>query len=95
MRSVRVATTYTRWQRCVVRKSGAKGKSAISVRGPSVAVFGTREGKAKLARGVNRVGGEVVWETVEAGPGREGDGIGAPGTHDVEGDFGIGEETVP
>ncbi len=59
-----------------------KVKSAIPVRGPSVLVFGTREGKAKLARGVNRVGREVVWETVEAGPGREG-GIGAPGTHDV------------
>ncbi len=57
-------------------------------------VFGTREGKAKLARGVNRVGGEVVWETVEAGPGREG-GIGAPRTHDFEGDFGVGEEMVP
>jgi hypothetical protein len=31
---------------------------------------------------------------VEARPGREG-GIGAPRTHDVEGDFGIGEELVP
>jgi hypothetical protein len=44
----------------VVGKGWAKGKSAIPVRGPSVAVFGTREGKAKLARGVKRVGGEVV-----------------------------------
>jgi hypothetical protein len=31
---------------------------------------------------------------VEARPGREG-GIGAPRTHDVQGDFGIGEESVP
>ncbi len=36
-----------------------------------------------------RVGGDVVWEAVEARPGGEG-GIGAPRTHDVEGDFGIG-----
>jgi hypothetical protein len=31
---------------------------------------------------------------VEARPGREG-GIGAPRTHDVKGDFGIGKESVP
>jgi hypothetical protein len=31
---------------------------------------------------------------VEARPGREG-GIGAPRTHDVQGDFGIWEESVP
>ncbi len=31
---------------------------------------------------------------MEARPGREG-GIGAPRTHDVQGDFGIGEESVP
>jgi hypothetical protein len=31
---------------------------------------------------------------VEASPSREG-GIGAPSTHDVKGDFGIGEELVP
>ncbi len=78
----------------VVGKGWTKGKRAIPVRGPSVAVFGIREGKAKLARGVNGVGGEVIWETVEAGPGREGR-IGSPGAHDVEGDFGVGEETVP
>jgi hypothetical protein len=44
----------------VVGKGWAKGKGAIPVRGPSVAVFGTREGKTELARGMNRVGGEVV-----------------------------------
>jgi hypothetical protein len=69
----------------VVGKGWTKGKSAV---------FGTREGKEKLARGVNVVSGEVVWETVEARPGREGR-IGLPGAHDVEVDFGIGEETVP
>jgi hypothetical protein len=35
----------------VVGKGRAKGKSAIPVRGPSVAVFRVREGKAELARG--------------------------------------------
>ncbi len=44
----------------VVGKGWAKGKDAIPVRGPSVVVFRPREGKAELARGVNRVGGEVV-----------------------------------
>ncbi len=48
----------------VVGKGGVKGKSAIPVRGPSVAVVGTREGKAELTRWVKGVGGEVVWETV-------------------------------
>ncbi len=40
------------------------------------------------------MGGKVVWEMVEARPSREC-GIRAPGTQDVEGDFGIGEETIP
>jgi hypothetical protein len=31
---------------------------------------------------------------VKAGPGREC-GIGAPGTQDIQGDFGVGEKTVP
>ena len=55
----------------VVGKGWAKDESAIPVRGPSVAVFGTGEGKAELARRVNRVGGEVIWETVKARPGGE------------------------
>ncbi len=75
----------------VVGKGGAKGERAIPVRGPRVAVVRTGEGKAELAGGVKGVGGEVVWETVYARPGRES----APGTQDVEDDFGIGEETVP
>ncbi len=72
----------------------AKGESAIPVKGPSVAMVGTGEGKAELAGGVNGVGREVVWETVYARPGTES-GIRAPGTQDVESDFGVGEETVP
>jgi hypothetical protein len=73
----------------VVGKGGAKSKSAIPVRGPSVAVVRVAESKEELARGVKRVGGEVVWEAVEARPGGEG-GIEAPGARDIEGDFGIG-----
>jgi hypothetical protein len=48
----------------VVGKDGAKGESAIPVRGPSVAVVGAGEGKAELAGGLKGTGGEVVWETV-------------------------------
>jgi hypothetical protein len=66
----------------VVGKGWANDKSAIPVRGPSVVVVGTGEGKTELAMEVKRVGGEVVWETVEAGPGREC-GIGVPGTQDI------------
>ncbi len=35
----------------VMGKGGAKGESAIPVRGPNVAVVGTGEGKAELAGG--------------------------------------------
>ena len=55
----------------VVGKGWAKGERAIPVRGPSVAVVGTGEGKTELARRVERVGGEVIRETVEARPSRE------------------------
>ena len=48
----------------VVSKGWAKGESAIPVRGPSVAVVGTGEGKTELAGGVKGVGGEVVWKMV-------------------------------
>ncbi len=44
----------------VVGKGWAKSKGAIPVRDPSVAVFSAGESKTELARGVNRVGGEVV-----------------------------------
>ncbi len=53
----------------VVSKGWAKSKSAIPARGPSVAGVWVGECKAELARGVNRVGGEVVGEAVEARPG--------------------------
>jgi hypothetical protein len=39
----------------VVDKGWAKDKGAIPVRGPSVAVFGTGEGKTELARRVDKV----------------------------------------
>ena len=55
----------------VVGEGWAKDESAIPVRGPSVAVFGAGEGKTELARRVERVGGEVIRETVKAGQGRE------------------------
>jgi hypothetical protein len=41
----------------VVGKGWAKGESAIPVRGPSVAVVGTGEGKTGLAGGVKGWGG--------------------------------------
>ena len=44
----------------VVNKGWAKSKGAIPVRSPSVAVVRVGESKAELARGVNRVGEEVV-----------------------------------
>ena len=55
----------------IVGKGWAKDESAIPVRGPSVAVFGTGEDKAELARRADRVGGGVIRETMKAGPGRE------------------------
>ena len=48
----------------VVGKGGAKGEGAIPVRGPSVTVVGTGEGKTELAGGMKGVGGEIVWEMV-------------------------------
>ncbi len=62
----------------VVDKGWAKDKSAIPVRGSSVAVFGTGEDNTELARRLDRVGGEVIWETVKAGPGK-GEGSGCQG----------------
>ena len=78
----------------VVGKGGAKGGSAIPVRGPRVAMVGTGEGKTELAGEMVGGGGEIVWEVVEARPGRDR-GIRAPGTEDVEGDLGKGKEAVP
>ncbi len=47
----------------VVGKGWAKGEGAI-LRGPSVAMVWTGEGKTELAGGVEGLGGEVVWEVV-------------------------------
>ncbi len=44
----------------VVDKGWAKGENAIPVRGPSVVVVGTGEGKTELAGGLKGLGGEVV-----------------------------------
>ena len=79
MRSVRAGGDEIRTLAAVVGKGWAKGERAIPVRGPSVAVVGTGEGKTELAGGVEGVGGEVVWEVVEARPGRD-IGIRAPRT---------------
>jgi hypothetical protein len=57
-------------------------------------VVGIVKGKTELAGGMEGVGGEIVWEVVKARPGRDR-GIRAPGTEDVEGDLGKGEESVP
>jgi hypothetical protein len=66
----------------VVGKGWAiKGKSAIPVRGPSVAVFGTGEGKTELAKGVDRVGGEVIH--MEDGEGRTRQRVRDRGTRDA------------
>ncbi len=76
-------------------KGWAKSKSAIPVRSPSVAVFRAREGKAELARGVKRLAEksyERRWRPDQAE--REGSGR-QERMADVEGDFGIGEESVP
>ena len=70
---------YVETLAAVVGKGWAKGEGAIPVRGPSVAMVGTGEGKTELAGEVEGVGGEVVWEVVEARPGRDR-GIRAPRT---------------
>jgi hypothetical protein len=63
MRSERVATTYIDALAAVVGKGWAKGKRAIPVRGPSVAVCGTGEDKDRVGQGVNRVGTrQRVWD---------------------------------
>jgi hypothetical protein len=66
----------------VVGKGWAKGEGAIPVRGPSVVVVGTVKGKAELAGRVKGMGREVIWEMVEARPGRDS-GIRAPWTQEV------------
>ncbi len=85
--------TYINTFTAVVGKGWAKGKSAIPVRGPSV---GGRDWRRQDRVGQGGEGG--------GRRSRMGDGVGrtrqrvwdgAPGTQDVKGDFGIGEETVP
>jgi hypothetical protein len=78
----------------VVGKGGAKIVGAVPVRVPRETVVGAVEGKTQLAGGMDGVGVEVVRETVQTRPGGEG-GVGAPGSHDVKGEFGVGKEAVP
>ena len=73
----------------VVGKGGAKIVGAVPVGVPRKMVVGAVKRKTKLAGGMKGVGGEVVRETVQARPGGEG-GVGAPGSHDVKGEFGVG-----
>ena len=73
----------------VVGEGGAKVEGSVPVRVPRETVVGAIESKTKLAGGMNGVGGEVVGKTVQTRPGGEG-GVGAPGSHDVKGEFGVG-----
>ena len=73
----------------IVGKGGAKIVGAVPVRVPRETVVGAVEGKTQLAGGMDGVGVEVVGETVQTRPGGEG-GVGAPGSHDVKGEFGVG-----
>ncbi len=72
---------------------GAKVVSAVPVGIPREAVVGTVERQTELAGGMKWVGGKVIRE-VKTRPGREGR-TRAPRAHDVEGEFGMGEEVVP
>ena len=78
----------------VVGEGGAKIGGAVPVRVPRKTVVGAVKRKTKLAGVMMGVGGEVVGKTVQTRPGREG-GIGAPRSHDVEGEFGVGKKAVP
>jgi hypothetical protein len=69
----------------VVGEGRAKVASAVPVGIPREVVVGAIERQTEL----EWVCSKVIWEAVDARPGEEGR-IGAPRTHDVEGDFGIG-----
>ncbi len=74
----------------VVGKGGAKIiVGAVPVRVPRKTVVGAVKGKTKLAGGMKGVGGEVVRETVQTKPGREGR-AGAQRAHNVKGKFSVG-----
>ena len=78
----------------VVGAGGALIVGAVPVGVPRKTVVGVVKRQTKLAGGMNGVGGEVVRETVQTRPGGAG-GVGAPGSHDVKGEFGVGEKAVP
>ncbi len=78
----------------VVGEGGAQIVGAVPVGVPRKTVVGAVKRQTKLTGGMNGVGGEVVRLVVKVGPGREG-GLGAPRSHDVEGEFGVGKKEVP
>ncbi len=78
----------------VVSEGRAKVVSTVPVWIPRETVVGAVKGKTKLAGVVERVSGEVVGKMVESRPSRER-GLGAPGAHEVKGEFGVGEKAVP
>ncbi len=78
----------------VVGEGRAKVLGTIPVWIPRETVVGAVEGKTKLTGGVDRVGGEVVGKMMESRPSRER-GVGAPGSQEVEGEFGMGKKVVP
>ncbi len=73
----------------VVGEGGAKIVGAVPVGVPRKTVVGAVKRKTKLAERMKGVGGEVIRKTVKTTPGREGR-VGAPRSHDVEGEFGVG-----
>jgi hypothetical protein len=78
----------------VVGEDRAKIVSAVPVGIPREAVVGTVERQTELAGGMKWVGGKVIGKAVKTRPGKEGR-IRAPWAHDIEGEFGMGKETVP
>ena len=73
----------------VVGEGRAKVVGSVPVRVPRKTVVGAAKREAKLAGGMKGVSGEVIRKTVQTRPGGEG-GVGAPGSHDVKGEFGVG-----
>ncbi len=78
----------------VVGEGRAKVVSAVPVGIQREAVVGPVERQTELAGGMKLVGGKFIGEAVKTRPGREGR-IRAPWAHDIEGEFGMGKETVP
>ena len=78
----------------IVQSRGREIKTTGAVSGPRFSVLGRIVGNNELPGGMDRVGVEVVRETVQTRPGGEG-GVGAPGSHGVKGEFSVGKKAVP